>query len=221
MTNMWVEVRKQDSDKFKKQHFRDLLDEWCNVVLRYAEYEPRDALYWYNERATLSSFAVAAGRKDFHVLEEYTGEKKRTKKYNGKKKKYKGRFDLYITRDKYEYVFEAKQCWVSISPEENKTKETIEKSIKNAKESAEESYREVGKHNTYAMVFIVPHIAKEFASNKHSLIEGFVNIVNEIARLDQKMEFAGLSYVFPENIEAQTTKLDSYPGVACLLFCLK
>ncbi|PHS41203.1 MAG: hypothetical protein COA91_02490 [Robiginitomaculum sp.] len=205
----YVNVNKGNLDCGTKRHFEIILMEWCDVINRYNEYyEGEDALYWYNERATLSTFAVAAGRKDFHVLEEYSG----TKKKNGIS--FEGRFDLYLAKKKGEYVFEAKQCWVSISPTATTTNKKIRKAKNSAICDANKSKNNAGKKDTYGLVFIVPHIAKSFCEDQTNLIENFIKYIKEI-------DYDAMAYIFPKNAPTITKTSRLYPGVVCLLYCLK
>ena len=94
-----------------RRHFSPILEEWTKLICRYTEeYDPKDALYWYNERATLSTLAHAIVRTNSIALEEY-----RMKKHSIHDGQWEGRADLFFVCGKTEYVAEAKQMWLSIS----------------------------------------------------------------------------------------------------------
>jgi hypothetical protein len=55
--------------------FQPVLTEWIKVIRSHSEFDPSDPLYWYNERASLSTFASALARTGSHVLEEHSSRK--------------------------------------------------------------------------------------------------------------------------------------------------
>jgi len=209
-----------DNAMFKQKHFREILNEWCCVIKEYANFDPEDALYWCNERTSVGNLAVAASRHKFHVLEEFVTQKK------WKKKIYSGRCDLYLITKidgvKFEYVFEAKQQFISISPRATATFKRIRAIIKAARKAAKQSVLvgDEGAKNTYAMVFLVPYIPKYCIENKENLIVTFLQKLESVVLEDHKMTYVGQAYVFPK--QAQPYYEDAlYPGAICLLFGLK
>jgi hypothetical protein len=77
-----------------------------------------DVGWWYNERASISLLAAAAGRAGAIALEEYFTDpaplKRRPRKY-----KYL-RQDLCLKVNHSEYVGEAKQVWMLLPSEPNR-----------------------------------------------------------------------------------------------------
>jgi hypothetical protein len=192
-------------DSRRRNHFSEILNEWCDVVSRYTnEFCTGDALYWYNERASLSSFASAAARKDYHVLEEYSTDKKGEESGDT----YTGRADLYLAKGKTEYIFEAKQQWVSISDRAASPSVKIGKSLRAARKDAASS--NVNKVPVYGIVFAVPYIKKSFHENKEELLQNFIKGLSDI-------DFDALAYVFPEKAETINKSGTFFPGVACLI----
>lgn len=96
-----------------------LLKSWCQCVIRYSKIQEwEDNLWWYNERATLSSLAGAAWQLDGWVaLEEYSTRKKGrlpTKKGIDSGRLIGGRCDLYVSHQSTSFAIEAKQAWQNI-----------------------------------------------------------------------------------------------------------
>lgn len=193
-------------DDRRRIHFGEILDEWCNVIEKYTnEFSPDDALYWYNERATLSTLSVSAGRKDFHVLEEYRADKKGNK--SGEI--YKGRTDLYLAKGHTEYVLEAKQIWVSISGREsNNTNKKIISSLTKARVDAAAS--NINKLPVFGVVFAIPYIPKTYIKNSEALIKNFTSSLNNI-------DYDAMAYVFPKKSKAINDRGEFYPGVVCVI----
>jgi hypothetical protein len=82
------------------------LSAWFSLLDEYAGiYTNEDAAYWYNERATLSSFVGALWRTGAVALEEY----RCSRHFGGQP--VAGRADLWFLLDRREYVVEAKQSW--------------------------------------------------------------------------------------------------------------
>lgn len=192
-------------DNRRRIHFGEILEEWCDVVSRYTnEFCTKDALYWYNERASLSSFASAAARQDYHVLEEFSADKK-GQEGGGV---YTGRADLYLAKGRTEYIFEAKQELVSISDRAGDPNIKIEKGLRNARKDA--ASQNVNRVPVYGMVFAVPYIKKSFYEDREELIENFTKGLSSI-------DYDALAYVFPENAETVNNNGTFFPGAACLI----
>ncbi|WP_437528252.1 hypothetical protein WME79_44565 [Sorangium sp. So ce726] len=86
--------------------WKEPLHIWFSLLDKYASiYKNEDAAYWYNERATLSSFVGALWRSDAVALEEY----RCSRRFGGQP--VPGRTDLWFQLGPSEYVVEAKQCW--------------------------------------------------------------------------------------------------------------
>ncbi len=185
-------------------HFQPIMAEWVKVISRFTNnFDNEDALYWYNERATLSTLASAAAICDCHVLEEYRAEK-RGKGDN----KYMGRADLYLACGRTEYIIESKQLWVSISRRSYKTLDSIILSLKDARKDAAAS--NPGGVSVLGALFVVPYIPPKEIENKDELIDKFIKLLKGV-------DYDVLAYVFPEKAQTFTKKGKLFPGVACLL----
>ena len=193
-------------DNSCRGHFTKLLNEWCNVIERYTEeYDQKDALYWYNERATLSTLSVAAGRSDFYVLEEYS-----TQKYDrSNNNKYKGRSDLFLGIGRSSYVFEAKQIWVSLSERAKDPKSKIKLSLRDARREVVVSNAH-GTMSSYGIVFAVPFIRKSYWNDRSQYLDKFIGILKDL-------DYDAMAYVFPDNGKTITEDGTYYPGVVCVI----
>lgn len=84
-----------------------IINEWFKVHRDYIEeFDFKDSLYWYNERANISALSGAVWKCSAFALEEYTSMK------GEKSKKWKGRVDLYMCLGKNDAVIEAKIHWL-------------------------------------------------------------------------------------------------------------
>lgn len=192
-------------DNSHRVHFGGILEEWCDVVAKYTnEYCSEDALYWYNERATLSSFAVAAGRKDFHVLEEYSSGKKGEETNSI----YTGRTDLFLAKGRTEYVIEAKQELFSISDRAGDPIKKITEKLSKARKDAAVS--NVNGVPVFGLVFAVPFIPKLFIEKRDNLIKEFIKNL-------KKVDYDAMAYVFPNKAKTINEKGAFFPGVVCFI----
>ena len=188
-----------------KRDFKAIMKEWCSYVKNYTDYFGDDAVYWYNERASVSSFAVAAGKKDYFVLEEYAAPKK------GSEGVKNGRVDLFLSKkDRPLYILEAKQVRCPISERANDPTDKIRAALQWARDDAVKSKAGKKDFKAYGLVFVVPYVAKSFCEDAENLIGKFIELVSDI-------DFDAMAYVFPENTETYTDSQQFFPGVVCLL----
>ena len=82
---------------------------WFEVIKDYSGIcENKDAIYWYNERASLSSFCAALGRRGITFMEEYSSVKGRMENEGKKSTLSRGRVDLCFFHNDSWYISEAK-----------------------------------------------------------------------------------------------------------------
>ena len=99
----------------RKSVLRPILKKWMSECRRYTEITG-DASWWFNERASTGILAIAAAKtRGWAALEEYSTTKGQID-VNGVKKNIKGRCDLYISNDKYDFAIEFKQAWQNLFP---------------------------------------------------------------------------------------------------------
>jgi len=103
-----VNNNKELVDKIKP-----VIMEWLKINRDYIEYTSgSDCLYWFNERATVSSLAGAVWRLGGYAQEEYSSTKGLNKR--------NGRVDLYFTYNDTSVVCEAKQLELYLNPKARK-----------------------------------------------------------------------------------------------------
>ena len=153
--------------RYKKlKPLEPLLHKWIDLNNGYCKAFPGDSLYWYNERATLSSLAAAVWKGNGYALEEY-----RTDKRFGKDQ-WPGRSDLWFSWGKTDYLVEAKQIWSSLFSLSRESFEKISEALKVAKSAVVENREDVG--NRLGVVFVVPYIPPSKKADREDLIKKFI-----------------------------------------------
>lgn len=139
-----------------------ILDQWLRINRDYIEeYDCEDSLYWYNERAIISSLAGAVWKCGGFAMEEYSSEKGK-----GKNKK-TGRIDLYLYFSDNEVISEAKMNWLYLYKNFNKDfGEIIEESMKDAMSDLKTTLQSNPVDFGFAISFIVPHWKSELDSSE-------------------------------------------------------
>ena len=190
-----------------QRDLRPVLKAWLTIHQDFSKkVKDEDALYFYNERATLSTLAGAAWKCGFYALEEYAS-------YKTKKRKLKnGRTDLWLRKnDHTEYVIEAKQVYVSMSPAASKTEDKIVTALDEAKRDAKASRNQ---KQGLGIVFVVPEIPPSKKAQVGEYVTAFIGKLEQIP-CDL------LSYTFVEDID-YLPEGDAgyfYPGVALVASC--
>jgi hypothetical protein len=136
------------------------------------------------------------------VLEEFSIDK--SSKREGD---WTGRADLWFSIGRTEYVIEAKQVWVSISPRATKTEKYIIDSLKNARSDAANS-RYKGAQ-ALGMTFAVPYLPPSQIAKKEALINRFLQSIKDF-------DYDFMSYAFPYKAEATSKNGYLYPGVTLI-----
>jgi len=114
----------------KLKHIEALLSKWVKMHESFCNYSTKDSLYWYNERASISTLAGAVWKCSEFSLEEY----RTIKKY--RKGSWSGRADLWFTWENREYYVEAKQIWISLSNKTDVSIQNINKMLQNTMNEA-------------------------------------------------------------------------------------
>lgn len=183
---------------------RMILREWTRMVEAYSnDVDPADALYWYNERATLSTLAAAAARVDCYVLEEY-----RTPKLS-QDRQWSGRADLWIRSPRSEYILEAKQLLVLASSEPSGLAGTIDSALATACADAD-CHPLDPKYCMLGVVFIVPYIPKARHRDRDTCVS-----MLETALADADLDVSALAV--PKRASPINDQGYLYPAVACCM----
>lgn len=188
-----------------RPHLYPILEEWVEIISTYTnEYDPEDALYWYNERATLSTLAAAITRQPYRtfVLEEY-----RTEKRDDERGKWPGRADLFFVCHRTAYVAEAKQVWVSISSRAGESVAKITKALHLARKEAVKG--KSLEHRRLGIVFVVPRLPLSELDDRHERIRDFISDLD-------KVDYEAMAYAFPDAAKVRG-KYYIYTGVACCI----
>lgn len=189
-----------------RSHFLPILNKWADIIEQYTNnYNNDDALYWYNERATLSTLAGAIWKENQNnfVLEEFRIDKESKRDCS-----YPGRADMYFVCGRSEYIVEAKQIWVSISDRADSTTDKINKSLRDARRDSTKSKSDGEK--VLGIVFVVPYISESEQKRKDDLIKTFIK---ELRDVDCEI----LAYTFPDKANVKSDDGYLYPGVACCM----
>jgi hypothetical protein len=102
-----VELRGTRVDPMKPK-LKSLLDRWVTLVGD-PYWTNRDAPWWYNEAASVSTVAAAAWLNGGRALLDYRATK------SHENVQWKGRADIWIDLGEEEYIGEAKMYWPSLS----------------------------------------------------------------------------------------------------------
>ena len=133
---------------------RAILEGWVEECHRYCELM-NDVCWWYNERASVSTFAIAAGKTPGWVaLEEYSTSKEALGDEARAAAKY-GRCDLYVANKEQEFAFEFKQAWQTLFPTAPGTYLSLEKGWTDALADSRKLKSDEGDRH-FAGLFVVP-----------------------------------------------------------------
>jgi len=185
-----------------EEHFSPILSRWIKNIDKYSvKAGSYDSLYWNIERANLSIFAAAAWQCGYFAQEEYSYEKR-----NEDKSRYLGRVDMWLSCDGHDYIFEAKQVYVSISQKSNAYKSKIKRVLQDARDAAKRS-RDKG-DTALGLVFIVPYFHKEEKKPK-ACINDLINFIVSI-------DYGFMAYTFPKNSAQLESGNYLFPGIVLI-----
>lgn len=214
-------------DNFEEGKQKTLLEttiqNWINLVNRYAGAHDEDATYWHNERATLSVFAAAVWQDNkCCAIEEYTN-----KKSNKLRAEKNGRCDLYMLLDDTSYACEAKQAWQKVVPKGKGNLKTTLDVIKLAIDATRE-IRADEADVRLSLTFCIPYFQKKSLQQHSNLddvitsnIEEFCAELNTLVKNNQYL-CDGVAYVFPKQSRLlQTEDGVFYPGAVLLIKKIK
>ena len=182
-----------------------ILVAWLQVAEKYLDYfDNEDSPWWYNERATLSSFAAAVWAADGIALEEYATLKGKTRE------SWSGKCDLYIGMPSQEFACEAKQAWCRIGRRSkngfNMAKSGLESACKDARKLDKGEGRRLG------LCFAVPYLPPR--DEKH--VE---HQLNDWLKAIQNIDRSSIAWIFPQSARRSIVTENGYfyPGVALII----
>ncbi len=157
--------------------FDKVLNTWIDLVCDRAAFDPGDAGWWYNERASLSVLAGAVWRQpDGYAFEEYAAQK------TAENKLFRGRADLWFQVNGTAYAAEAKQCWPRVGPRATSHIDTCRTTMGEAVTDAKKISRLADGTVRVAMVFaspLLPTLAQASAKERIHIFRG--RILEEFA----------------------------------------
>jgi len=183
-----------------------LLKSWINTNLEYLEYfDTPDCSWWYNERATLSTFAAAIWKVNGIALEEYSIEKSKNHEF------WSGRCDLFFGLQSDQFACESKQTWCPIGKTAKNGVVNVKNSLREACNDAKKLPKEEGRR--LGLCFAVPFLP----DRDEELIES--QLEEWLKKLCQCVEYDAISWLFPEIIRYKIKTMDGYfyPGVVMII----
>jgi hypothetical protein len=150
-----------------------LLDRWLEIISD-PYWGERDAPWWYNEAASVSTLAAAAWSHKERALLDYRASKQRANV------RWKGRADIWMDLRGEEYVGEAKIFWPSLSRRRGHARTT--KMLKTACSDAK-AHLDGGGTARIGVLFVAPWTREldepTFALQTASFIEGSLRALSE------------------------------------------
>lgn len=195
MKNSKIDIRTR-----KLNLLKPLLKEWIKINESFCKINRDDSLYWFNERATLSTLAGAVWNSKGYCLEEYRTDKKY------RKGTYPGRADLWFAWRKKEYYIEAKQLWISLSKNAGLASRYIRETLRVVKKEAASTIKE-DKGESLGIVFAVPYISLNESVSINNRLASFLEEL-------EKVEYDIMAYTFPSYCRSLKSEKYIYPGVA-------
>lgn len=207
---------------------KPVVESWMEILMTYSRRNSNDALWWYNERATLSSLAGAAWRVSsgrWMAIEEFSSTKRTRARASlmedgaphGRVESGSispGRVDLLLTNGRNQFAIEAKQAWQPIGRETVDRRVHVNRAMAAAWKDAGHLLLDEGDHRL-ACTFVVPYVAPGIADrvgDVTDIIQGWL----EQEMSDLKAD--AIAYHFPGfTRDLRSIREYVYPGVVMLL----
>lgn len=191
----------------KMKTLKPIIEEWQRINSKYCnKNKGKDALYWYNERASLSTLVGAIWLSGGTALEEFSSQKM------SNRRKKTGRTDLWFEWQNKKYLIEAKQdSSLSLSSS------IILKRIKNilTKEACDDAKKSLPRERLMriGLVFASPYLHKSKRKELGNKIEDFKTNLEQMCRADKSI-FCACS--FPNSARDLKYKDYYYPGAVLI-----
>jgi|WetSurMetagenome_2_1015567.scaffolds.fasta_scaffold447464_2 hypothetical protein len=159
------------------EFMRPVLEKWIEINQKYVnEFENKDTLYWYNERANVGTLAAAIWKSNGMAIEEYNDEKR----LGGEK--WQGRVDLFYKYNEKEIISEAKILWLDYPTELNYIN-AIKYQLQSANDATRCSTTPYGnKYEGIGILFIVPYWKER--NSKEQFLNNLEHDINEVLNLE-------------------------------------
>jgi len=189
-----------------------LLRAWVSATQRYTDlFDGDDCCWWYNERTSVSVLAGAAWTIGWAALEECPTEKRppNLSGVEADSPTRRGRIDLYISTDREELTFEAKQVWQRL-PGFSK--------VGDGRDIARAAALNIPAHTTdrlFAATFLVPFFVEADLIGGEADLTAWVH--DQVGRLERTFE--SCAYYFPSRKAGQLKNVAefTYPGVMLII----
>ena len=210
-----VQMRTRGVKSNGRTEFDDILWEWCGIHERYGRLSNwNDVGWWYNERASVSLLAGAAGRAGAITLEEYftdpaqTGRRSRKYKYV--------RQDLYLRIGQSEFVGEAKQLWMRLPSEPSRLQRKVRSSIDEAMNDAKA--KDAFGATRIGVVFAVPYLKPCSGKECDDAVHAWYEEIRKIPRSAMAWVLPVEARMFPRSTRLEARwKRELYPGCAIFI----
>jgi hypothetical protein len=182
-----------------------ILTSWIETINNYLDYfNIPDSPWWYNERATLSSFAAATWKAKGIALEEYATVKGKTHDA------WTGRCDLFIGLPSYQFACEAKQAWCPIGRRAYKGSDNVKKGLIDACKDARKLDKAEGRR--LGICFAVPYLPERDNEFMEKQIENWLKCVRDL-------EYDSIAWTFSKKVRRKIVTENGYyyPGVVAII----
>ncbi|MDR2667406.1 MAG: hypothetical protein LBB34_04855 [Holosporales bacterium] len=190
------------SDSHILKGFDAICKTWFKVIKDYSEIcKNEDAIYWYNERASLSSFCAALGRRGITFMEEYSSLKGQGENENKKSALSHGRVDLCFFHNDSWYIAEAKYLKRYFTPNGLQPALLSSPALAKASQDAERSQKGDPGCHALGLTFVTLSFGPNLYDTMNKQLAEFIHELPEvISKLQKTSRGAFLAYCAPKNL---------------------
>ncbi len=191
--------------------FEELLWEWTSIIERMVRgwRKKTHVPWWYNERASLSSFAGAIWRTGGIAFEEFSAKRKTPMPDGGgDTERWQGRIDLQFSYQGSDFVAEAKQAWPRIGRRSKSAVGDIEDALQQAGKEAQTIVKNWG--DRLAIVFAAPLFPESEIANERKLLKNWRDVVEQV-------KCDGSAFFWLHNCQQIIDDGEVYPGAGIFI----
>lgn len=199
------------NNKKLPEKFDTILKNWLDINDDYWRKYKDDALFYYNERASISILAGAIWRNGDCAMEEFSSLKGSSRNTR------LGRVDLWFMLGDQEYIVEAKQRWPPFYDSDADLDFDFKQSLKTGLEEAFTDASDLRYHwenyldGLIGLLFVVPRVAPTYAESS-GLAEEIMRFIKTVEEADADF----YAYLFNDEKKLIGTEGHICPGVALL-----
>jgi hypothetical protein len=189
---------------------KPILKQWIRINKYIAENGNNIGLWGDTERSSISILAGAIWNSGNIAFEEYSNEKRDIFKTGRLKRQiYKGRVDIYFTADTYEFIGEAKICWVGATKSiDNKICNKIDNCLNKTKYDVKKIHPHYKRR--LSIVFVNPYFKINKAKDINDKIRKWITLLENV-------NCHAAAWVFPAVARNLKYKQDYFPGTAIVI----